>query len=89
MELLDPVAKHVPGLGGGVGEVTVAQLLSHTSGLSAESPGQWWERTPGVPAKDLVAALGPDAAKHRPGRRYHYSNLGFALLGELVARGAA
>lgn len=46
VELLDPVAKHVPGLGGGVGEVTVAQLLSHTSGLSAESPGQWWERTP-------------------------------------------
>ncbi|MEV4381995.1 serine hydrolase domain-containing protein [Streptosporangium sp. NPDC049644] len=86
VDLLDPVSKHVPGLGIGVGEVTVAQLLSHTSGLSAESPGQWWERTPGMPAEELVAALGPDTAKHRPGRRYHYSNVGFALLGELVAR---
>ncbi|MBB2915301.1 CubicO group peptidase (beta-lactamase class C family) [Streptosporangium becharense] len=84
IELLDPIGKHVPGTQ--IGEVTVAQLLSHTSGLSAESPGQWWERTQGVPVERLVASLGPDAAKHRPGRRYHYSNVGFALLGELVAR---
>ncbi|WP_329081523.1 MULTISPECIES: serine hydrolase domain-containing protein [unclassified Streptosporangium] len=84
VDLLDPVAKHIPDLR--VGEMTVAQLLSHTSGLSAESPGPWWERTAGVPAAELVAALGPEAAKHRPGRRYHYSNVGFALLGELVAR---
>ncbi|MFF3442383.1 serine hydrolase domain-containing protein [Streptosporangium sp. NPDC002721] len=84
VDLLDPVGKHVPGLQ--AGDVTVAQLLSHTSGLSAESPGQWWERTPGVPVAELVAGLGPEAAKHRPGRRYHYSNVGFALLGELVAR---
>ncbi|WP_440106410.1 serine hydrolase domain-containing protein [Streptosporangium sp. H16] len=84
VDLLDPVGKHIPDLR--VGEVTVAQLLSHTSGLSAESPGPWWERTPGMPVTDLVAGLGPEAAKHRPGRRFHYSNVGFALLGELVAR---
>ncbi|MGS2648539.1 serine hydrolase [Streptosporangium sp. LJ11] len=84
VDLLDPVGKHIPDLR--VGEVTVAQLLSHTSGLSAESPGPWWERTPGVPITDLVAGLGPETAKHRPGRRFHYSNVGFALLGELVAR---
>ncbi|GAA2985809.1 serine hydrolase domain-containing protein [Streptosporangium longisporum] len=82
--LLDPIGEHVPGLD--VGGVTVAQLLSHTSGLSAESPGAWWERTPGVPAGELFADLGPDTVKHRPGRRFHYSNVGFALLGELVAR---
>lgn len=84
VDLLDPVGKHIPGLR--VGEVTVAQLLSHTSGLSAESPGPWWERTPGMPVADLFAGLGPEMAKHRPGRRFHYSNVGFALLGELVAR---
>ncbi|ADG88468.1 serine hydrolase [Thermobispora bispora] len=84
IDLLDPLDKHVPGTP--VGEVTIAQLLSHTGGLTAEPPGEWWERTPGVPVSDLLASLGPETARHRPGRRYHYSNLGYALLGEVVAR---
>ncbi|MER5426249.1 serine hydrolase domain-containing protein [Streptosporangium roseum] len=84
LDLLDPIGKHVPGTP--VGEVTVAQLLSHTAGLTAEPPGQWWERTPGMPVQELIGLLGPETARHRPGRRFHYSNVGFALLGELVAR---
>ncbi|GHE26261.1 serine hydrolase [Streptosporangium violaceochromogenes] len=84
LDLLDPIGKHVPATP--VAEVTVAQLLSHTAGLTAEPPGQWWERTPGMPAEELIGLLGPQTARHRPGRRFHYSNLGFALLGELVAR---
>ncbi|MEU6741475.1 serine hydrolase domain-containing protein [Streptosporangium sandarakinum] len=82
--LLDPIGKHVPGTS--VGEVSIAQLLSHTAGLTAEPPGQWWERTPGMPVEELLALLGPETARHRPGRLFHYSNLGFALLGEMVAR---
>lgn len=84
LDLLDPLDKHVPGTP--VGEATIAQLLSHTSGLTAEPPGQWWERTPGVPVAELLGAMGPESVRHRPGRRYHYSNVGFGLLGELVAR---
>jgi CubicO group peptidase (beta-lactamase class C family) len=83
LELLDPIGKHLPG--SPAGEVTVAQLLSHTSGLTAEAPGPWWERSPGVDHEELAGSLGPESARHRPGRRLHYSNVGYALLGELIA----
>jgi CubicO group peptidase (beta-lactamase class C family) len=84
LDLSDPVGKHLPDAP--AGELTVAQLLSHTGGLTAEPPTTWWERTPGIAAGDLMSRLGPGHVKHRPGRRFHYSNVGYALLGELVAR---
>ncbi|MBB5081601.1 serine hydrolase domain-containing protein [Nonomuraea endophytica] len=82
--LLDPVGGHVPGTP--FDEVTIAQLLSHTGGLTAEPPTDWWERTPGLTAEDLFARIGPDEAKHRPGRTFHYSNVGYALLGRLITK---
>lgn len=84
LDLSDPLEEHLPGTP--VGGVTIAQLLSHTGGLTAEPPGPWWERTPGVSTGELLGRLDAQAARHRPGRRFHYSNLGFGLLGELVAR---
>ncbi|CAG7651439.1 D-alanyl-D-alanine carboxypeptidase [Actinacidiphila bryophytorum] len=66
------------------GRLTVGQLLSHTSGLASETPGPWWERTPGDLRPELADVLGIDPVKHPAGRRYHYSNPGFALLGALV-----
>lgn len=68
------------------GRLTVAQLLSHTSGIAAETPGPWWERTPGDLRPELADLLGIDPVKHPAGRRHHYSNPGYALLGALVER---
>jgi CubicO group peptidase (beta-lactamase class C family) len=59
-------------------------VLSHLAGASAESPGGWWERTPGGTLADL--GLGATDVVLGAARRFHYSNLGFGLLGELVAR---
>src|ERR1700683_5312416 len=81
-----PVVRHVTDAGG-AGGLTVGQLLSHTSGLRAETAGPWWERTAGSPFGSLAqASLGPDARRLRAGWQYHYSNVGYALLGELLAR---
>jgi CubicO group peptidase (beta-lactamase class C family) len=83
--LNDTVGQHLPELSDL--PVTLAQLLSHTSGLRAEPRGPWWERTPGVPFADLVSSSArPSDLLWRPGRRFHYSNIGFGILGELVAR---
>lgn len=82
LDLADPLEKHLPG--SGAGEATVAQLLAHTGGLAAESPGPWWERTPGSMRPRLSDVLGEQAALHPPGRRFHYSNPGYSVLGALV-----
>jgi CubicO group peptidase (beta-lactamase class C family) len=84
LDLSDPLEAHLPGTP--VGDRTIAQLLSHASGLTAEPPGPWWERTPGRPWQDLAGSLDQSTVRHRAGRRFHYSNLGYAVLGELVAR---
>ncbi|MFP1626041.1 serine hydrolase domain-containing protein [Streptomyces sp. 5K101] len=82
LDLSDPLEKHLPGTG--VGEVTIAQLLGHSAGLSAESPAPWWERTPGTLRPELTDVLGDKARMYPPGRRHHYSNPGYTLLGSLV-----
>ncbi|MFE4263002.1 serine hydrolase domain-containing protein [Streptomyces sp. NPDC056883] len=82
LELGDPVEKFLPGTG--VGEVTVGQLLSHTAGLAAETPGEWWERTAGTLRPELSDVLGEHPFRFEPGRRHHYSNPGYTLLGSLV-----
>ncbi|MEV0180281.1 serine hydrolase domain-containing protein [Streptomyces sp. NPDC050625] len=82
LDLGDPLEKHLPGTG--AGEATIAELLAHTGGLAAESPGPWWERTPGSLRPELADVLGEQPFLHPVGRRHHYSNPGYTLLGALV-----
>src|SRR5690348_12474716 len=82
LALDDPLERHLPGTP--FGDRTIGQLLSHLAGAAAESPGGWWERTPGGSLDDL--ALDQTAVVLGAARRFHYSNLGFGLLGELVSR---
>ncbi|MFD5080697.1 serine hydrolase domain-containing protein [Streptomyces sp. NPDC058371] len=82
LDLGDPLEKHLPGTG--AGEATIAELLAHTGGLAAESPAPWWERTPGSLRPELADVLGDQPFRHPVGRRHHYSNPGYTLLGALV-----
>ncbi len=84
LDLGDRLEDHLPGTP--FGEVTIAQLLAHQAGLQSEAHGPWWERTPGASWEAVAAQLDPAAVVHPPGRRFHYSNLGYAVLGELVAQ---
>lgn len=84
LDLADPLERHLPGTP--VGDATVAQVLAHASGLSAETLGAWWERTPGTLRPTLGDVVDGSSRRHPPGRRHHYSNPGYALLGALVER---
>ena len=84
LDLDDEVSAHLPVPAHG--ELTIARLLSHTAGLAREPYGDVWDT---MLAPDLDTMLADLAKVERilpPGRRFHYSNLGFSLLGHLVAR---
>ena len=85
LALDDSVRKHLPEFAGaGKDAVTVRHLLAHSSGLPDHRE---YYRLPGSPA-DRLAALLAEPLVDPPGSVVRYSDLGFVLLGEIVA-GAA
>ncbi|MEV5766980.1 serine hydrolase domain-containing protein [Micromonospora sp. NPDC052213] len=82
LDLDDPLGRHLdlPAHG----ELTVRRLLSHTAGLQREPYGDVWDSLRAPDVDELVADLARAERVLPPGRRYHYSNLGMALLGRLV-----
>ncbi|MFE3882662.1 serine hydrolase domain-containing protein [Streptomyces lydicus] len=84
LSLEDPVGRHLDGTP--VPDATIAQLLAHSSGLAAEARGPWWERTTGALRPEPADIFGERPQRLPAGRRHHYSNPGYALLGALVER---
>jgi CubicO group peptidase (beta-lactamase class C family) len=84
LDLDDPIGRHLPETG--YASATVRSLLAHVSGMQSEPVGPWWERSPGVDVDELLAANDGSGAVFGPGEHYHYSNLGYGLLGQLAAR---
>jgi len=83
LALEDRLEQHLAGTA--FGDRTIGDLLSHAAGLAAEPPGPWWERSPGRPWADLEASFSAEHVLGPPGS-FHYSNPGYAVLGEVVAR---
>ena len=84
VDLADPVGAvldHVP-----FGTTPLRQLLSHTGGLPAEPAGPWWERNDGGDFAELTDRVRGQEVVVPPSREQHYSNLGYALLGQVVER---
>lgn len=67
-------------------QVTVRQLLSHSTGMQREPVGDVWD-TLEFPDRDgLIAGWNEAERILRPHNRWHYSNLCYAILGEIIAR---
>ncbi|GAA1264875.1 serine hydrolase domain-containing protein [Saccharothrix xinjiangensis] len=82
-ELDDPVARHLPEFGvNGKGDITVRQLLTHTSGLVAWLP--LWSRYPDVPSR--LKAVMDATPVNPPGTKYLYSDLNLITLGVLAEK---
>ncbi len=84
LDLNDRLDVHLPGVG--YGDRTIRSLLSHSSGMHSEPAGSWWERSPGRSFEELASGLADVEAPFPPGSTYHYTNVAFGLLGEMVSR---
>jgi CubicO group peptidase (beta-lactamase class C family) len=84
VSLDDTVGQHLGDVG--YAEVPLHHLLSHTSGMQSEPAGPWWERSRGIEFARLAASNDGSGRVAGTGAYYHYSNLGYALLGEVLAR---
>jgi CubicO group peptidase (beta-lactamase class C family) len=85
LRLDDPVGQYVKGLHPQVAETTIAQILSHSAGLTRDgaASGQYSDRRPFLGAEELLADL-KSPPTIEPNTRFKYSNHGFGLLGLVI-----
>ncbi|KDN80710.1 serine hydrolase domain-containing protein [Kitasatospora cheerisanensis] len=96
--LEDPIERHLPGLVPNGANITVRQLLNHTSGLYdyTEDPRFVYEseeamrrllatdRWKSFEPRDVIAAGTSNEPYFAPGQGWYYSNTGYLVLGELI-----
>ena len=83
LALDDRLEAHLARVPADKAEITLRQLLSHTSGL----PTAWFDQfdpTPSVTRDELVERVLALAPIARPGKQFVYSNAGYQLLAALV-----
>jgi uncharacterized protein YbbC (DUF1343 family)/CubicO group peptidase (beta-lactamase class C family) len=83
LRLVDPVVRYLPELDRhGKAAITIEHLLRHRAGLIPDNPLVDYTHGPEV-AWNRVSELELVA---RPGEEFHYSDVGFLILGKLVER---
>ena len=90
LALDDPAADYVPGLRGlspATGDsprISVRHLLTMTAGFPTDDP--WGDRQQGTPLAEFAALLaGGVRFAWAPGTRFEYANIGYAILGLVIA----
>ncbi len=92
LTLEDPLVLHIPEFSGAdpragtLEDVSIKRMLTHRAGLVTEPPLPGWDALKFPSMKEIVNAF-PDTAVAIPqDSAFKYSNLAFALLGEVIAR---
>jgi CubicO group peptidase (beta-lactamase class C family) len=83
LDLDDRLDQHLDGIVNG--SPTIRRLLCHLSGLQREA-GEMFVTGESPTEAELIASMRDAEFVLRPGESHHYSNLAFALLGQVVVR---
>jgi CubicO group peptidase (beta-lactamase class C family) len=83
LDLGAPVEKYLPGTT--FGTVSLRALLAHAGGIQREVPHDMWNSGHAPVAAELQDALGHVDVLDRPGVRWHYSNLGYVVIGQIIS----
>jgi CubicO group peptidase (beta-lactamase class C family) len=86
LSLDDRLDRHLPDAADG--SPTIRGLLSHLSGMQREVPGELWETMEFPDRAGLLDAYAKAEQVLAPGSHWHYSNLAFSLLGQVVEQRA-
>ena len=86
LKLDDPLGAYVPEADRE--GVTIRRALAHSSGVQRETPGEVWESLDFPDRERLLAEMNDAEQVLEPGRQWHYSNLVYALLGQVIERAA-
>ena len=88
----DPLTAHLPEFAaarnpfGSAADVTLRLLLTHRAGITGQPPLQDWRARRFPSVEETLAAADRIQVVVPPGAERKYSNLGYQLLGEVVAR---
>jgi CubicO group peptidase (beta-lactamase class C family) len=66
-------------------KVTIRQILTHTSGLPREAAYPYWTDHKFPTREQMINALPEQEMIYEPETKWKYSNLGMALLGEVIS----
>src|SRR6185295_1301802 len=75
-----PVSKYFPDAPADKKDITIHQLLTHTSGFQ-EVLGEDYDT---IDSKEFTVLAMKSPLVHKPGEAYLYSNVGYSLLGMIV-----
>lgn len=88
LKVEDPVAKYVPDAPAAWKNITIFNLLTHTSGIPNFTsfpdygPTEWKDTTP----TELVARFRDKPLDFEPGTKFRYSNSGYIVLGYILEK---
>lgn len=85
LDLSDPLAAYFETVPADKADITLHQLITHSSGLSDETGGfEGSDRDPYISRDDFIATLFASPLNNAPGETYEYTNAGYTVLAAVI-----